>query len=316
MTLPHSFPFDPTYQYDLPALLQVPSPPPPPDFASFWQDTFAQVQRIPLDIELTELPRREDQQRVFEVQYTGLDGFRVGAWIRLPRTPVQRGMVVSHGYGGREGPDLWIPGPPAVAIFPCARGFNRSARPDLPKEANAHVLHGIAAKETYIHRHCAADLWSAASVLAELYPQTAACLDYLGISFGGGIGALALPWDSRFRKAFLGVPSFGNHPLRVTLDCVGSGSAIRQLYLQNPAVLQVLRYFDSASAARSIRIPTAVVAALFDPAVPPPGQFAVFNALAGPKQLIVRQADHFEYAASDTEWQMLNNTLDAWFHLP
>ena len=52
-------------------------------------------------------------------------------------------------------------------------------------------------------------------------------LDYMGISFGGGIGALALPWDERFHRAHLNVPSFGHHPLRLTLpepDTTGSGS--------------------------------------------------------------------------------------------
>ena len=35
------------------------------------------------------------------------------------------------------------PAPAAVSIFPCARGFNRSARGDIPNEASRHVLHGI-----------------------------------------------------------------------------------------------------------------------------------------------------------------------------
>ncbi|MEZ5576382.1 MAG: hypothetical protein R3F44_12440 [Candidatus Competibacteraceae bacterium] len=38
-----------------------------------------------------------------------------------------------------------------------------------------------------------------------------------------------------------------------------------------------------------------VAAARFDPAVPPPGQFAVYNALAGPKELFVLRAGHFDH---------------------
>lgn len=313
---PHNFPFDPQYAHDLAALLRVPSPDPPPDFADFWQTTHRQTLATPLDIDLHELPRRPDQQRVFEVRYTGLSGFRVGAWIRVPRHRVTRGLVVSHGYGGREGPDLWNPGPPAAAIYPCARGMNLSSSSNLPNQANDHVLHGLDSRDTYLHRFCVADLWSAVSVLEHLYPETTSHIDYYGVSFGGGIGALALPWEKRFRRAHLSVPSFGNHPLRVTLDCVGSGSAVRQRWLNNPSVLDVLRYYDAATASRFIHIPTLVVAALFDPAVPPPGQFAVYNALPGPKQLIVRQADHFDYPAADSEWQTINNTLDAWFRPP
>ena len=44
-----------------------------------------------------------------------------------------------------------------------------------------------------------------------------------------------------------------------------------------------------------IPIPTHVDCALFDPAVPPPGQFCVYNAIRSPKKLFVRQAAHFEF---------------------
>jgi len=317
----HSFPFDPQYAYNLEALLRVGSPQPPADFTAFWRDTYHQALATSLDLELKELPRRPDQARVLEVRYTGLGGFRVGAFLRVPRQAVTRGVVVGHGYGGREGPDLWVPGEPAAAIFPCARGMGLSAASTpavnpIPDQANLHVLHGLESRESYIHRFCVADLWSAVSVLQQLYPQITERVDYLGGSFGGGIGALAIPWEPRFRRAALFVPSFGNHPLRVTLDCTGSGAAVRQRWREEPAILNVLRYFDAASAARSITIPTLVVAALFDPAVPPPGQFAVFNAIPAPRQLIVRQAGHFDYAAAAAEDQMINNTLDAWFRLP
>ena len=64
---------------------------------------------------------------------------------------------------------------------------------------------------------------------------------------------------------------------------------------RQPEITEVLRYFDASVAARHLRIPTLVAAAQFDPAVPPPGQFAVFNALPGPKELVVMEAGHFDW---------------------
>jgi cephalosporin-C deacetylase len=127
------------------------------------------------------------------------------------------------------------------------------------------------------------------------------------------MGALALPWDDRFRKAVLDVPSFGNHPLRVTLPCVGSGEAVRLLYAKRPQIMSVLRYFDSAVAARHIRVPTLVGCALFDPAVPPPGQFAVFNCLGSAKSLFVRPAAHFDFPEGAKVDEDFFSTSDAWF---
>jgi cephalosporin-C deacetylase len=63
----------------------------------------------------------------------------------------------------------------------------------------------------------------------------------------------------------------------------------------------VLGYFDAATAATRIRIPTFVSVARHDRAVPPVGQFAVYHALAGPKQLYVLSAGHMSYPTEVAE---------------
>lgn len=292
-------------------LLRVPAPDPAPDFVAFWQETYRQTLLQPLHISKREVTSPVRDIQLFEIEFNSLGGFRVGAWLTVPRNAhFERGLVASHGYGGREAPNFSPSGPPCAAIFPCARGFNRSARPDIPANAANHVLHGIASRETYIHRGCVADLWVAASVLLELFPHLAGHVDFEGGSFGGGIGTLMLPWDARFGRAYLDVPSFGNHPLRVQLPCSGSGEAVRIYHRTHPEVLDVLRYFDAAVAARFISTPTFVAAALSDPAVPPPGQFAVYNALSSPKELFVRRSGHPSDANDDAQ---ISQHLEAWF---
>ncbi len=316
--LAHTFQFDPTYGYDLERLLTVPAPEGPDDFAEFWRRTYEEARAVPLEIAHREVESGDADFALHEVEFTALDGVRIGGWITVPRGYDGRdatagGWVVGPGYGGREGADYDLPRPLAPAIFPCARGFHRSAHEVIPFGAAKHVLHGIESRETYVHRGCVADLWGAASVLAELFPETAGNLRYFGGSFGGGIGALALPWDERFRAGYLNIPSFGNHPLRVQLPCVGSGAFVRQRYRKQPEVLDVLAYFDAATAAREIRIPVFVAAALFDPAVPPPGQFAVYNALAGPKELYVRTAAHFDSPYEAPESAEIRERLGEFF---
>ena len=307
----HPFPFDPTYSYDETRLSTVPAPPGPDDFAAFWQRTYAETRAIPLKLTHREIPSPLPEFETHEIEFDTLGGVRTGGWLTRPRQgPIEFGLVIGHGYGGRDCPHFE---PGAIAIAPCARGFNRSARPDIPGEAMRHVIHGITSRETYSHRGSASELWSAASALLELHPDLTDRLYYSGGSFGGGIGAMALPWDPRFRKAFLDVPSFGNHPLRVQLPCTGSGAAVRAYHRKHPEVLDVLAYFDAATAARHITIPVLVAAALFDPAVPPPGQFAVYNSLAGPKELFVRQAGHFEGPWEITDGNAIQAHLTQWW---
>jgi cephalosporin-C deacetylase len=309
----HDFPFDPTYGYDLDSLLQVAAPEEPSDFATFWRGRYEAALAITTEPMLRPAGQQGDVE-VFHVEFTSLGGVRIGGWLTRPRKgPVERGVVIGHGYGGRLQPDLSLPIPRAVALFPCMRGQSRSRHPEIPELAAGHVLHGIESRETYVHGGCAADVWCAASALLELVPESAQHLDYMGASFGGGIGALALPWDDRFQAAYLGVPSFGNHPLRLTLPCIGSGESVRTYHRAHREVVEVLRYFDAAIAARRITIPVLVAAALFDPAVPPPGQFAVYNALSGPKELFVLSAGHFPYPESAAEDRRLNEALHRFF---
>jgi cephalosporin-C deacetylase len=312
----HAYPFDPTYGYDLPALLNISAPEEPADFAEFWRALHARARNVTVASTLWEVASPQPQTRVFEIEFTSLNGVRIGGWLTHPRDEqIERGVVVGHGYGGRESPEFHFPLPRAAMIFPCARGISRSACAELSSNPLRHVLHGIRQRETYILGGCAADtVWCAASALLDRFPLAAQRLEYLGISFGGGVGALALPWDERFHRAHLNVPSFGHHPLRMNCPCVGSGEALRMYQRRTGQALAILPYFDAAIAARHLRIPVHVAAARFDPAVPPPGQFAIYNALAGHRELFVLQAGHFEHGGIAAEEARLRDALAYFFN--
>jgi cephalosporin-C deacetylase len=158
------------------------------------------------------------------------------------------------------------------------------------------VLHDIDQPARYILGGCVEDLWVAVSVLAVLFPALDG-IGYSGISFGGGIGALALPHDPRIDRAHLTVPTFGNMPLWLSLPTVGSGAAVQAYAAQHPEVRETLRFFDAASAATCIGIPMLFAVARFDPAVAPPCQFSVANARTGAKhhETFVLDAGHADY---------------------
>ena len=175
------------------------------------------------------------------------------------------------------------------------------------------MIHGIESRGTYIIRACVAAMWSSVSVLQQLCPKVGAHIGYTGESFGGGLGALALPWDSRFIKGHLTVPTFGHHPLRLQCQCQGSGEAVRLYRQKNPQVTQVLKFYDAATAATRIKIPMVIAPALFDPGVPPPGQWAVANAVQSSKHIHVLTAGHFAYPESGAEYQVLHEHLRTFF---
>lgn len=203
-------------------------------------------------------------------------------------------------------------------LFLCFRGMSRSARPPISTEAVWHVLHDIDKPERYIIGGCVEDLWVAVSVLELLYPRIAGRIGYSGVSFGGGIGGLAIPWDDRIDRGHLSLPTFGHQELRLTLPSIGSAASVQAYQAQHGNALPTLRLHDSAVAARHIKVPMLMSVALFDPAVAPPCQFAVANALAPAKynEKFILDAGHFDYPQQASQEGDLRDRVGQFFKVP
>ncbi|UOA07932.1 acetylxylan esterase [Methylobacter sp. S3L5C] len=307
--------FDPTYGYSLDQLLEVKPPKEPKDFDSFWQQRYQKALTINPQPQTKIISEDSQGWRVFGISYISTDNFPVRGWLMVPTSGViKRGFIVGHGYGGRDGPDYHLPFKDAALLFPCSRGLGLSAQPSISSEPCWHVLHNINQKDRYILGGCVEDVWLAVTAMLSLFPNLAGRLGYLGISFGGGIGALALAWESRISRGHLNVPSFGHHPLRLRLASNGSAHSVQQYYCTHKKqTLNVLRYYDAALAAKRITIPMHCACAKFDPCVAPPGQFAIYNALPEQKQLFILEAGHHNYSNQVQQEYELINQLDAFF---
>lgn len=296
MVFAHGYGFDPSYGYSLRDLSHVDWPPGPQDFEAFWQQRYRSAMTVDPAPTLRQGTPEHMAYRVYDINYRSTNAFTIGGWLLLPREGiVTRGVVIGHGYGGRDAPDFQLSLPGAALLFPCFRGLSRSAHPLISQDPNWHVLHNIHQRDNYILGGCVEDLWLGVSALLALYPWLDGHIAYLGTSFGGGIGALAMPWDKRIHRGHLNVPTFGHHPLRLTLHTQGSGEAVMHFQQQHGTAMKTLQYYDAATASQFLDIPIHVAAARFDPVVPPPGQFAIFNAIPGRKTLFLLDAGHFEY---------------------
>jgi cephalosporin-C deacetylase len=309
----HNYRFDPAYGMDLAQLLAIAPPAEPDDFAAFWQDRYAAAMQLDPRLRIRPGDQLIGNHTVSELRYCSTDGVKIGGWLMQPRgESVRRGAIVGHGYGGRTAPDLLAGLDDAAVLFPCFRGMGRSPVAGFSPEPYQHVLHGIEARDHYVLGGCVDDLWLGVSALLTLYPQLTGRVACLGISFGGGIGALAAAWDPRIDRLCVQVPSFGHQALRLTLPSVGSSEAVRMYQQQHGFnVMETLAYYDAAIAARYLRIPTLVAAALFDPAVPPPGQFAIYNAIpASLRRLFVLDAGHFDFPGKVAQQQTLDQEVN------
>jgi cephalosporin-C deacetylase len=312
--LQHELPFDPSYGYDLNGLLAIDPPLPPEGFTAFWQDRYTRALAVDPAPIVSPSHHEHPRFRVFDLEYRSTDGFPIRGWLLRPTfKEAKRGFVLGHGYGGIEAPDFELPRNDAIYLVPCFRGLCRSRRPPISDDPNYHVLHDVQDPARYIVGGCVEDLWTGVSALLQIDPKVAGHLGYMGISFGGGVGALALPWDERIHRAHLNAPTFGNQPLRLSLPTLGSAAALQEFARHHPEVRETLAFYDAAVAARFIRQPMHIAAALFDPAVAPPGQFSIYNAISAEKQLFVLTAGHFDYPGKDAQNQHLLEELRIFF---
>lgn len=287
----HDFPFDPTNGLTPEELLRLAPPEEPPSFRSFWEETYALVMgHTPYWYIEKEIWSPQEDIRIYQIKAKTWDGREIVMWISRPEVS-RGGLVFGQGYGN---PAVPASDPFLTICYPCIRGLGHSQCKDIPWEGKKHVLWGIEKKETYILRGAVTDLWTAATVLLDMFPDTKENLNYSGSSMGGGMGALMLPWDNRFHSAYLHIPSFGGNPYRLQYESKGSGEAVRQYVLQHPEAGEVLSYFDAAISAKYIKIPTILLPATFDPVVAPAGQFCICNAVPeGNKKLIILETGHF-----------------------
>ena len=318
MSIPtnHPYHFDPTYGLGIDELRAIRPSPAPPHFDDFWRARYVGALGVNPRPQLSESAVGHPNWRVHDITYVSTDEFQIGGWLLLPREgPVRRGLVVGHGYGGRDQPDLDIPVQETAVLFPCFRGLSRSSRPSIPSNPEGHVLTDIDKPERYILGGCVEDLWVAVSVLIRLYPELDGRIGYSGMSFGGGIGALALAFDKRIDRGHLVVPTFGNMPLWLTLPTVGSGHSVQNYQKTHEDVLKTLSLFDAATAATRIETPMLVAVARFDPAVAPPCQFSVANALptSNHHEIVILDAGHFDYPGSEEQHARLSERVRLFF---
>ncbi len=307
--------FDPTYGYSLQQLLHIPPPKEPIAFDAFWKKRYKNAIALSPQAKITDTGNIQSGWRVFKINYISTDNFPINGWLLLPQSGViKRGFVVGHGYGGRDAPDFDLPFKDAAILFPCFRGLSLSAKAPISTEPCWHVLHDIDILDRYILGGCVEDLWLSVSAMLQLFPPLSGHLGYLGISFSGGLGALALAYEQRIARAHVNVPAFGHHPLRLRLPSLGSADSQQKYYCQHKKhTLQVLRYFDAATAAKRISIPMHFACATYDPCVAPPGQFAIYNTTPQNKQLFVLEAGHHSYQNQANQKKLLLDELSTFF---
>lgn len=271
----------------------------PAGFDAFWAETTAELDGIPPE------PQREPAEiaapfgcRLEELVFHSLGGQRIGAYLASWQDDRPRPLIVhGHGYGGPVGEVAWQrmrAGAHVCGID--VRGYGRSAAGAQERSPWGYILSGVDSPETSVLRGAACDFLRGAEVaLEELGPRVSRLVLH-GASFAGGLATIAEALRPLADLLVLQVPSLAWTEARVELCRQGSGLEIARYLSARPdqaaTALHTLSFFDALHFAPAVTAPAIVGLGERDDVVPAITVQALYERLAGPRDLVRLPVSH------------------------
>jgi cephalosporin-C deacetylase len=259
----------------------------PPDFDQFWQDTLAELARVPLDASIEPVPLRSTPEvEVFDVRWSSWQGLRIAGWYCRPRGATGRlpGLIHVPGYVSEP----LLPKPSAklgyCALSVAPRGKLRSNdrfNPGYP----GLLTHNVVDRNTYGYRGFYCDALRAVDWLLTRPEVDPGRIGVTGSSQGGALTIVVSAMRPEITCAAAGAPY-----LCGMIDAAGLTHSYPyqeindylRLYPERAEqVRHTLAFFDGVNFAPRIRCPILVNIGLQDDVCPPETGYAVFEAMTG-----------------------------------
>ena len=273
----------------------------PSNFESFWETSVAFAQNTQVE-SIYELPSTAQTATFKRITFTSTDQTQLSARVILPVDASEAGTLpaATKDYSASELPavvlfsDLgrgvrsWLHllrftalGLPVVALEarPCEPQLKDAWRGALAAEELAHALINPASAAASPLKQLIDDALVTTSVASHFLGRTA-------ITWGEGLGgSQALFAAALLPKAVIATmalnPFFADNATTLRSH-VGCGDTP-----QSDAAIDAVGLLDSACAAELVRVPALIGTALLDQSAPTEGTFALYNRLAGQKEMRV-----------------------------
>lgn len=267
------------------------------DFDSFWQETKATLETIPLAVEREAYDYPSELVDVFKVSYQSLFNERIHGWYIVPKSvtgPIP--CVIEYiGFMNQIGEPMsflhWASMGYAVLVFDVRSQGGRTG--DSAPYTAPYLTHpltlGIRDQYQYYQRRLFSDAVRAVDVAESLPEVDNQFIVLSGTSQGGALtmAAAALAGDRAF-MALADVPSSSNVFDRIENER-GSFSGVADYLRKYPndymQVMKVQSYFDTMNFADWITCPVVASVGGKDPICPAKNYFATYNRITTPKEI-------------------------------
>ena len=278
----------------------------PPDFDAYWDDSLRELDAVDPQVEL----RRNDtlplsNAECFDLWFTGVGGARIHAKYVRPRglAAPAPAILSFHGYTGNAGDWTdklaYVSEGFCLAALDC-RGQGGSSEDNLQVKGNTHHGHIIRGLDdpnpkNLLFRHIYLDTAQLARIVMSLPEVDAGRVGAMGGSQGGALTIACAALEPRVRLAAPVFPFLCDYKRVWEMDL--AKDAYQELrawfrlfdptHEREEEIFTRLGYIDLQFLAPRIQAETLLAVGLMDTICPPSSQFAAYNKITAPKEVVI-----------------------------
>ncbi|MHB1461183.1 MAG: acetylxylan esterase [Armatimonadota bacterium] len=278
--------------------------PRPANFDSYWDTALAEMRAIDPQVELKPLPSHSKHVEAFELTFTGVGGARVYAKYMRPKNFTGTRPIVMnfHGYTGSSGDWFgyrgWLSEGFCVAALDCRGqgGYSEDVGGVKGNTFNGHIIRGLDdVPEKLMYRGLYLDTAQLTDIVMGFPEVDAERVVATGGSQGGGLTLACAALHSGIKKAAPAFPFLCDYKRVWEMDqAAGAYAELRThfrtydpLHEREEEIWTKLGYIDVQHLAPRINGEVMMFTGLMDNICPPSSQFAAYNKIISPKQVVI-----------------------------
>ncbi len=280
--------------------------PRPADFDAYWDDALRELAATDPQPEL--VPSREISPRhseAFDLWFTGVGGARVYAKYVRPRQSAGRNPAVLqfHGYTGHSGDFssrlAWSGEGFCVAALDCRGQGGRSEDQGRVRGTTnrGHIIRGLDDPDprNLLFRQIFLDTAQLARVVMDFPEVDATRVGATGLSQGGALTLACAALEPRIKRAAPVFPFLCDYQRVWEMDLAKDAYEELRIYFRQfdprhereQEIFTKLGYIDCQHLAPRIKAEVLMFTGLMDPICPPSSQFAAYNKITAPKNMVI-----------------------------
>jgi cephalosporin-C deacetylase len=278
--------------------------PRPADMADYWERALDEMRSVDARIELVRKDYSASFAECFDLYFTGVRGARIHAkYLRPVGVPEPHpAVVLFHGYSGSSGDWFDKLGYAAqgfsVAALDCRGqgGLSEDTGGVKGNTLNGHIIRGLdGSPDDLLFRHIYLDCAQLAGIVMDMPDVDPTRVGATGGSQGGGLTLACVALEPRMKRAAPVFPFLCDYKRVWEIDlAVAAYEELKQYFRRfdprherEDEVFNKLGYIDNQHLASRIRAETLFFTGLMDTVCPPSSQFAAYNKITAPKDMVI-----------------------------